>query len=76
MIAAILVDVKHISPSFVYRRIEIEIPIIVARRAILPLEAQTDRQAGRQAGRWSGVRKDGEGWGRVGWDGMGWDGMG
>ena len=42
-----------------YRRFEIEILGVVARRAILPLEVQAGRQAGRQMG-----------WGGEGW--MGW----
>ena len=50
VIAAILVDCETHFTIFVYRRFEIEILGVVARRAILPLEAQAGRQAGKQAG--------------------------
>ena len=61
VIAAILVDRKTHFKIFVYRRFEIEILGIVARRTILPLEAQAGRKAGRQAGRQAGRR--------IGWEG-------
>ena len=51
MIATILVDCETHFTVFMYRRCEIEILGIVARRAMLPLEAQAGRPAGRQAGR-------------------------
>ena len=43
VIAAILVDCETHFTIFVYQRFEIEILGIVARRAILPLEAQVGR---------------------------------
>ena len=58
--------VKRISPFLcIDVRFEIEILGVVARCAILPLEAQARRQAGRQAGMqagiWSGMGKGWEG---------------